>query len=164
MELFKAKVGSNMNFFKTLALLMLTTVGLAACGEPTQQGQSSASSEVASSAAESTPSTEGSEAVSSEEPEATASSAGESETQLNEDEAAMIARAMTTISELTGYTEAAGFMYIVHPIEGKIVTIEVRENGEETASMMGMYKYNDETKAVQELDMITGEYVDYPAE
>ncbi|MGP6138659.1 MULTISPECIES: hypothetical protein [unclassified Jeotgalibaca] len=161
-----------MKTVKKWSMLLAASFVLAACGGSLDQGSDTESqvesqSEVINS--ESSEIIESSEVISSEEtssvestPEETSES--ESETQLNEDEAAMIDRAVTTISDLTGYAEEDGYLFMIHPIEGNIVTIEVRENQEETASLMGMYKYNDDTKAVQQMDIVTGEYVDYPAE
>ena len=55
-------------------------------------------------------------------------------------------------------------MHIIHPVEGDVVTVEIREDQDVTANMVGMFKYDDATKKVQEMDVIPGEYVDYPAE
>lgn len=145
---------------KKWSLFIASSLILAACGGTLEQGSETESitSIESSSVVESSQENVDEESVSEE------SSETESETQLNEDEAALIDRALTKISDMTGYSEEEGYMYIIHPVEAKEVTVEVRENQEETASMIGMFKYDDETKNVQEMDMITGEFVDYPAE
>lgn len=84
-------------------------------------------------------------------------------TELNSEEATLIERAKTAVTEATGYSEE-DYLFLIHPIEDEIATIEVREDGEEVASMLGMFRYNDETQELQEMDLLTGEYVTYPAE
>ncbi len=147
-----------MQIMKKGSILLMTTFLLAACGGTLEQGAETDS--VVESQSEIIESVESSEEVVSSEVE---TSEVESNTQMNEDEAALIERALTTITSVTGYTEE-GYMHIIHPVEGDVVTVEIREDNEEVANMVGMFKYDDATENVQEMDMITGEYVDFPAE
>lgn len=148
-----------MHMMKKGSILLMTTFLLAACGGTLEQGAETDS--VVESQSEIIESIESSEEVVSSEVEV---SEVESNTQMNEDEAALIERALTTIASVTGYTEEEGYMHIIHPVEGDVVTVEIREDNEEVANMVGMFKYDDATENVQEMDMITGEYVDFPAE
>ncbi len=148
-----------MHMMKKGSILLMTTFLLAACGGTLEQG--AATDSVVESQSEIVESIESSEEVVSSEVEV---SEVESDTQMNEDEAALIERALTTIASVTGYTEEEGYMHIIHPVEGDVVTVEIREDNEEVANMVGMFKYDDATENVQEMDMITGEYVDFPAE
>ena len=148
-----------MHMMKKGSILLMTTFLLAACGGTLEQGAETDS--VVESQSEIIESIESSEEVVSSEVEV---SEVESDTQMNEDEAALIERALTTIASVTGYTEEEGYMYIIEPVEGDIVTVNIREDNEEVANMVGMFKYDDATENVQEMDMITGEYVDFPAE
>ncbi len=148
-----------MQIMKKGSILLMTTFLLAACGGTLEQGAETDS--VVESQSEIIESIESSEEVVSSEVEV---SEVESDTQMNEDEAALIERALTTIASVTGYTEEEGYMHIIHPVEGDVVTVEIREDNEEVANMVGMFKYDDSTENVQEMDMITGEYVDFPAE
>ncbi len=148
-----------MHMMKKGSILLMTTFLLAACGGTLEQGAETDS--VVESQSEIVESVESSEEVVSAEVE---TSEVESNTQMNEDEAALIERALTTIASVTGYTEEEGYMHIIHPVEGDVVTVEIREDNEEVANMVGMFKYDDATENVQEMDMITGEYVDFPAE
>lgn len=148
-----------MHMMKKGSILLMTTFLLAACGGTLEQGAETDS--VVESQSEIIESVESSEEVVSSEVEV---SEVESDTQMNEDEAALIERALTTIASVTGYTEEEGYMHIIHPVEGDVVTVEIREDNEEVANMVGMFKYDDATENVQEMDMITGEYVDFPAE
>ncbi len=148
-----------MQIMKKGSILLMTTFLLAACGGTLEQG--AATDSVVESQSEIVESIESSEEVVSSEVEV---SEVESDTQMNEDEAALIERALTTIASVTGYTEEEGYMHIIHPVEGDVVTVEIREDNEEVANMVGMFKYDDATENVQEMDMITGEYVDFPAE
>lgn len=153
-----------MEIIKKGSILLMTSFLLAACGGSLEQGAEAESDIVVESQSEvieSVESVESSEEVVSSEEETTES---ESETQLNDDEAALIERALTTIADTTGYSEEEGYMPIIHPVEGDVVTVEIREDQEATANMVGMFKYDDATENVQEMDMITGEYVDFPAE
>ena len=147
-----------MHMMKKGSILLMTTFLLAACGGTLEQGAETDS--VVESQSEIVESVESSEEVVSSEVE---TSEVESNTQMNEDEAALIERALTTIASVTGYTEE-GYMHIIHPVEGDVVTVEIREDNEEVANMVGMFKYDDATENVQEMDMITGEYVDFSAE
>lgn len=79
------------------------------------------------------------------------------------DEAALVERAKQKITELTGYVENENYLFIVEAIEGDTVAINVRENGEDVASSLGFYRYNDATASLQEMDVVTGGYVDFPA-
>ncbi len=148
-----------MHMMKKGSILLMTTFLLAACGGTLEQGAETDS--VVESQSEIIESIESSEEVVSSEVEV---SEVESDTQMNEDEAALIERALTTIASVTGYTEEEGYMHIIHPVEGDVVTVEIREDNEEVANMVGMFKYDDATENVQEMDMLTGEYVDFPAE
>ena len=148
-----------MQIKKKGSILLMTTFLLAACGGTLEQGAETDS--VVESQSEIIESIESSEEVVSSEVEV---SEVESDTQMNEDEAALIERALTTIASVTGYTEEEGYMHIIHPVEGDVVTVEIREDNEEVANMVGMFKYDDATENVQEMDMLTGEYVDFPAE
>lgn len=148
-----------MHMMKKGSILLMTTFLLAACGGTLEQGAETDS--VVESQSEIVESVESSEEVVSSEVE---TSEVESNTQMNEDEAALIERALTTIASVTGYTEEEGYMYIIEPVEGDVVTVNIREDNEEVANMVGMFKYDDATENVQEMDMITGEYVDLPAE
>ncbi|MGO4993756.1 hypothetical protein ACTQ5F_01710 [Jeotgalibaca porci] len=148
-----------MQIMKKGSILLMTTFLLAACGGTLEQGAETDS--VVESQSEIIESIESSEEVVSSEVEV---SEVESDTQMNEDEAALIERALTTIASVTGYTEEEGYMHIIHPVEGDVVTVEIREDNEEVANMVGMFKYDDVTENVQEMDMLTGEYVDFPAE
>ncbi|WP_373815702.1 hypothetical protein [Jeotgalibaca porci] len=148
-----------MQMMKKGSILLMTTFLLAACGGTLEQG--AATDSVVESQSEIIESIESSEEVVSSEVEV---SEVESDTQMNEDEAALIERALTTIASVTGYTEEEGYMHIIHPVEGDVVTVEIREDNEEVANMVGMFKYDDATENVQEMDMLTGEYVDFPAE
>ncbi|WP_373718373.1 hypothetical protein [Jeotgalibaca porci] len=148
-----------MQMMKKGSILLMTTFLLAACGGTLEQG--AATDSVVESQSEIVESIESSEEVVSSEVEV---SEVESDTQMNEDEAALIERALTTIASVTGYTEEEGYMHIIHPVEGDVVTVEIREDNEEVANMVGMFKYDDATENVQEMDMLTGEYVDFPAE
>lgn len=148
-----------MQMMKKGSILLMTTFLLAACGGTLEQG--AATDSVVESQSEIIESIESSEEVVSSEVEV---SEVESNTQMNEDEAALIERALTTIASVTGYTEEEGYMHIIHPVEGDVVTVEIREDNEEVANMVGMFKYDDATENVQEMDMLTGEYVDFPAE
>ena len=148
-----------MQIMKKGSILLMTTFLLAACGGTLEQGAETDS--VVESQSEIIESIESSEEVVSSEVEV---SEVESDTQMNEDEAALIERALTTIASVTGYTEEEGYMYIIEPVEGDVVTVNIREDNEEVANMVGMFKYDDATENVQEMDMITGEYVDFPAE
>ncbi len=148
-----------MHMMKKGSILLMTTFLLAACGGTLEQGAETDS--VVESQSEIIESVESSEEVVSSEVE---TSEVESNTQMNEDEAALIERALTTIASVTGYTEEEGYMHIIHPVEGDVVTVEIREDNEEVANMVGMFKYDDATENVQEMDMLTGEYVDFPAE
>lgn len=84
-------------------------------------------------------------------------------TELNQEEAAKIERAKAKISELTGYTEEAGYLFFIDDLQGEVVSISVREDGEEVASAVGYYRYDDRTDKVQELNIVTNEYEDFPA-
>lgn len=148
-----------MHMMKKGSILLMTTFLLAACGGTLEQGAETDS--VVESQSEIVESVESSEEVVSSEVE---TSEVESNTQMNEDEAALIERALTTIASVTGYTEEEDYMYIIEPVEGDVVTVNIREDNEEVANMVGMFKYDDATENVQEMDMITGEYVDFPAE
>lgn len=148
-----------MHMMKKGSILLMTTFLLAACGGTLEQGAETES--IVESQSEIIESIESSEEVVSSEVE---TSEVESNTQMNEDEAALIERALTTIASVTGYTEEEGYMYIIEPVEGDVVTVNIREDNEEVANMVGMFKYDDATENVQEMDMITGEYVDFPAE
>lgn len=148
-----------MHMMKKGSILLMTTFLLTACGGTLEQGAETDS--VVESQSEIIESVESSEEVVSSEVE---TSEVESNTQMNEDEAALIERALTTIASVTGYTEEEGYMYIIEPVEGDVVTVNIREDNEEVANMVGMFKYDDATENVQEMDMITGEYVDFPAE
>lgn len=148
-----------MHMMKKGSILLMTTFLLAACGGTLEQGAETDS--VVESQSEIVESVESSEEVVSSEVE---TSEVESNTQMNEDEAALIERALTTIASVTGYTEEEGYMYIIEPVEGDVVTVNIREDNEEVANMVGMFKYDDATENVQEMDMITGKYVDFPAE
>jgi len=148
-----------MHMMKKGSILLMTTFLLAACGGTLEQGAETDS--VVESQSEIVESIESSEEVVSSEVE---TSEVESNTQMNEDEAALIERALTTIASVTGYTEEEGYMYIIEPVEGDVVTVNIREDNEEVANMVGMFKYDDATENVQEMDMLTGEYVDFPAE
>ncbi len=79
------------------------------------------------------------------------------------DDAALVGRAKQKITELTGYVENENYLFIVESIEGDTVAINVRENGEDVASSLGFYRYNDATASLQEMDVVTGGYVDFPA-
>jgi len=85
------------------------------------------------------------------------------QTETVNDEAALLERAKQKISALTGYVENENYLFIVEAIEGDIATINVRENGADVASSLGFYRYDDESGNVQEMDIVTGEYVDFPA-
>ncbi len=148
-----------MHMMKKGSILLMTTFLLAACGGTLEQGAETES--IVESQSEIVESVESSEEVVSSEVE---TSEVESNTQMNEDEAALIERALTTIASVTGYTEEEGYMYIIEPVEGDVVTVNIREDNEEVANMVGMFKYDDATENVQEMDMLTGEYVDFPAE
>ena len=148
-----------MHMMKKGSILLMTTFLLAACGGTLEQGAETES--IVESQSEIVESVESSEEVVSYEVE---TSEVESNTQMNEDEAALIERALTTIASVTGYTEEEGYMYIIEPVEGDVVTVNIREDNEEVANMVGMFKYDDATENVQEMDMITGEYVDFSAE
>ena len=148
-----------MHMMKKGSILLMTTFLLAACGGTLEQGAETDS--VVESQSEIIESIESSEEVVSSEVEV---SEVESDTQMNEDEAALIERALTTIASVTGYTEEEGYMYIIEPVEGDVVTVNIREDNEEVANMVGMFKYDDATENVQEMDMLTGEYVDFSAE
>lgn len=148
-----------MHMMKKGSILLMTTFLLAACGGTLEQGAETES--IVESQSEIIESIESSEEVVSSEVE---TSEVESNTQMNEDEAALIERALTTIASVTGYTEEEGYMYIIEPVEGDVVTVNIREDNEEVANMVGMFKYDDATENVQEMDMLTGEYVDFPAE
>ncbi|CZQ95398.1 Hypothetical protein Tpal_1886 [Trichococcus palustris] len=80
------------------------------------------------------------------------------------DEAALVERAKQKITELTGYVENENYLFIVEAIEGDTVAINVRENGKDVASSLGFYRYNDATASLQEMDVVTGAYVDFPAQ
>ena len=148
-----------MHMMKKGSILLMTTFLLAACGGTLEQGAETDS--VVESQSEIIESIESSEEVVSSEGEV---SEVESNTQMNDDEAALIERALTTIASVTGYSEEEGYMYIIEPVEGDVVTVNIREDNEEVANMVGMFKYDDVTENVQEMDMLTGEYVDFPAE
>lgn len=148
-----------MKIIKKGSILFMTSFLLAACGGTLDQGTESESRIESQSVVIESIESSG-EVIHSDE----VTSESKSETQLNDDEAALIARALTTIAETTGYMEEEGYLYMIHPVEGDVVTVEIREDQEETANMIGMFKYDDATAKVQEMDMITGEYVDYPAE
>lgn len=81
----------------------------------------------------------------------------------NDEEAMMVDRAKTKVTGLTGYTEGEGYLFLIDGIEGSQVNINVREDGEEVASSLGFYRYDDEVDSLQEMNIITGEYEDYPA-
>lgn len=80
------------------------------------------------------------------------------------DEATLINEAKQTITQLTGYVESDVYLFIVESVEGNEVTINVRENGPETASSVGFYRYNGTTGELLEMDVVTGEYVRHPAQ
>lgn len=76
----------------------------------------------------------------------------------------LINEAKQTITQLTGYVESDVYLFIVEAVEGNEVTINVRENGTETASSVGFYRYNGTTGELLEMDVVTGEYVRHPAQ
>lgn len=79
-------------------------------------------------------------------------------------EATLIDEAKQTITQLTGYVESDVYLFIVESVEGNEVTINVRENGAETASSVGFYRYNGTTGELLEMDVVTGEYTRHPAQ
>ena len=144
---------------KKYSLLLGATLLLAVCTDTTDPnvGSAESSSEaVVESVEESTNGAVESESVAESTDEST-------DTELNHDEAAKIEAAKTAISDLTGLEEGDDFLYLIDGVEGEIVTINIRENGDEAASSRGFFRYDSETGNVQELDIITNEYVDYPA-
>lgn len=163
---------------KYLSLFVTSSLLLAACGttdldsgttvsnsevsDSTSSMISSISEESSSILVESESEIESSNQNSTSESSSVESMSEES-TELNQDEAMMIERAKEKITELTGYVEGDEHLYLVDGIEGSIVDINVRENGEEVASSLGFYKYDDSTDSLQEMDILTGEYEDFPA-
>lgn len=144
---------------KKYSLLLGATLLLAACTDTTDPNvgsEESSSEAVVESIEESTNGAVESESVAESTDEST-------DTELNHDEAAKIEAAKTAISDLTGLEEGDDFLYLIDGVEGEIVTINIRENGDAAASSRGFFRYDNETGNVQELDIITNEYVDYPA-
>ncbi|UJF16573.1 hypothetical protein LZ578_05645 [Jeotgalibaca sp. MA1X17-3] len=156
---------------KSLSLFVASSLLLVACGttdlnsETESVSETTTSSMISSSVSESVPSSVESESSESNSISESNSSEVESEeeTELNHDEAAMIERAKEKITELTGYVEGDEYLYLIDGVEGSIVSINVRENGEEVASSSGFYQYDDRTDSLQEMDVLTGEYEDFPA-
>lgn len=79
-------------------------------------------------------------------------------------EGTLIEQAKQTITQLTGYVESDVYLFIVEEVEGNEVTINVRENGPETASSVGFYRYDGSTGELLEMDVVTGEYTRHPAQ
>lgn len=166
----------------TIFLLASSAMLLVACQNPETDpsNSSSAAQESSASGLNASESAVSSEEVASSNQSGTASSqvgntvtkpsesAGSEETvpvqsETVNDESALLERAKQKISALTGYAENGNYLFIVEAIEGDIATINVRENGMDVASSLGFYRYDDETGNVQEMDIVTGEYVDFPA-
>ena len=85
-------------------------------------------------------------------------------TELNSEDAIIVDRAKAKITELTGYVEGEGYLFFIDAIEGSQVDINVREDGEEVASSVGFYRYDNESDSLLEMNYLTGEYEDYPVE
>lgn len=176
----KEKEGYGMQSWKRIAGLFAAAFALGGCAGGSTPDGNSEESQVASeiiSESSSTALISSQEAASSEgsviENESTAaeeapsqsdsSDAAGGSTRLNDQEAALIERATARIEELTGYSEGEQYLYIIEGVDGSQVNLSIRENGEQAASALGFYRYDDETGQVQEMDVTTGEYVDFPA-
>lgn len=83
--------------------------------------------------------------------------------EFNDEEAALVDRAKAKVAEVTGYAEEEGYLFLIDGVEGSQVGINVREDGQEVASSVGFYLYDDEMDSLQEMNIITGEYEEYPA-
>lgn len=162
-----------MQALNQFALFLAASFLLTGCGEAASP-QSGSSSGTASSVAASGNTSGSAETASSEvvveedapSDETTNESGSFTEggtTQLNEAEAGIIERGKARVAELTGYPEGEQYLYFIGEVQGSVVTIEIRENGEQAASALGFYRYDDATGAVQQMDITTGEYVDLPA-
>ncbi|AZP03224.1 hypothetical protein [Jeotgalibaca ciconiae] len=160
-----------MDQLKKFTFVIGASLLLAACGgtldndsgviESNSETTETVESTIESQSSESTETQENVDSSSVEESESIVDE--ESRTELNQDEAAKIERAKEKLTELTGLEEGEEYLYIIDGVEEQIVTINIRENGEEVSSSRGFFKYDDETGNVQELDIITNEYVDFPA-
>lgn len=168
---------------KLMALFLTSSLLMAGCGETSNppvgsEADTASSAAVSSSMLESGESNQESNEESNEEsggvvveedaPSESATSesatpAAGGTTQLNEQEAGVIERGKNRIAELTGYPEGEQYLYFIGEVQGSVVTIEIRENGEQAASAVGFYRYDDATGAAQQMDITTGEYVDLPA-
>lgn len=107
----------------------------------------SADVESESQAVEESSAVESSEEVSTEEQEDTAK----------------IEEALDAIATQTEYGESTGYMFIVDNVEGNVVQINVREDNESVANNLALFQYDTETDTLFEQDIITGEFVEYPA-
>lgn len=157
---------------KSLSLFIASSLLLAACGTVDLDSGTESVSETAISSSVSESDTSSIESESNESQSVVESTSSEvvsevaseeEETELNYDEAAMIERAKAKIAELTGYVEGEEYLYLIDGVEGSIVSINVRENGEEVASSTGFYQYDDSTDSLKKMDILTGEYEEFKA-
>ncbi|PTQ80249.1 hypothetical protein C8U37_1305 [Trichococcus patagoniensis] len=130
------------------------------------QSDSQVTSEASNQAASRASSLEAAESVQAQTPSAssTTTDSATTDTVQTADEATLITEAKQTITQLTGYVESNVYLFIVESVEGNEVTINVRENGTDTASSVGFYRYNGTTGELLEMDIVTGEYVRHPAQ
>lgn len=126
------------------------------------QSDTVATSETSKQAASRASSLEAAESAQAQSTENSATTT--TDTAQTADEATLINEAKQTITQLTGYVESDVYLFIVEAVEGNEVTINVRENGAETASSVGFYRYNGTTGELLEMDVVTGEYVRHPAQ
>lgn len=145
-----------MRLSKKFLLTMGLSLFLTACAGSVENGSGDTSSDVSSEPVTS-------EVESSVESEPETSEEVSSDTQLNEDEAALIEAAKQKIMAETEFVEGEGFLFMIDGVEGQVVQINVREDGQDVASNVGIFRYDAETDVLYEQDYITGEFVEYPA-
>ena len=153
-----------MKELKKALFILSSSVLLVACGGAVENDTVSESTESAS-VEESMESVESMESETSSVEESSMESTSSEESSQEDDEyASLIEEAREKITAETGYEEGEEFIYVVDIVEeGEFVQIDVRENNMEVTSSRGLFRYDGETKTLYEQDILTGEFVEYPA-
>ena len=130
------------------------------------QSDTETTTEASDQAASRASSLEAAESVQAQTPSAgsTTADSATTDTAQTTEEATLITEAKQTITQLTGYVESDVYLFIVESVEANEVTINVRENGTDVASSVGLYRYNGTTGELLEMDILTGEYTRHPAQ
>ena len=150
---------------KKLALLMSSSFLFAACaGDVGNNANTDTTESTGSEVVDSTEVDTGADVESDEQvEESSAVESSEEASTAEQEDTAKIEEALDVIATETEYGESNGYMFIVDSVEGNLVQINVREDNEAVANNLALLQYDTETGTLYEQDIITGEFVEYPA-